>query len=819
MPSPASTTPTMPTLFAQRSVSPLDGEPIVVPPEDILYPASDNDYSLEWRRNKRRRIEAQGQRYLEGKPLFIMAAGMRGPFEAEWVNPYKHKKRTGILRISDKQEIIDLTQPDAPPGPRPDLRSVRLPRDNVRDVNQPSGAHTRESVVSDLGPRQSSLLAVAERRAKCTDLAAKPQQKGGTRPNKTMLPSQPRTWLKTDAALLSGGARPVSNSPSPTPTVRQSEPIATPAISSTPTTSRVAGLAQEMTKETPPPEPVYGPEAVLSGFTPINMPTPTAKSSKRLSNDPDLRPAFRPSKDNPLVEVRPELVLGTKYVYREASSAETNKRARHGYNRANTFPHEAKLSAQDEEGYREARRLAQQGALQASQRAFELESIQAERSESSSAEMVKSTQKEGTISNEQDNLTAARDKKKLLKTPRHVPPSGDLSSFKYKIARKIPIVDDAAEPSRFARQLKAAKAKSEARLMKHLSFTSSGGVRSFGSRSTSRASSTETRRPRFSQQDRTSHPESDRVRSSLSQTETSTHTDGAGQKEPSDVLPEGPEAQAVQAPIGPSGPSTDVLETDKQSLKFVSTDEGEGDSYMNLSTQAALLKAQQGFEDTIISPVHNQTLLKEAQLSPTMDKSLKANVPVVPLSMGPGTTEHQPITPLQAALSTQAIMDGISPFAITTIKKQGPSPVKPANLHKRASFAASPLPSPIHTFGTTRQSLSMSTSPEIPSPTPIRSSPKRTPATKPPPVLSKASTGASKRPSTATSTAFSIAPDGTSTEVYQQDGQQQYDPFMGIDSEWNLDEALEQAGSFLETLDVDAEARKGGTRLKIDNGS
>ena len=800
----------MPTLFAKRSVSPLDGEPIIIPPEDILYPASDNDYSLEWRRNKRRRIEAQGQRYLEGKPLFILSAGLRGPFEAGWVNPYKRRKRTGILRIPEHQEIVDLTQPD----PRPDFRPVRLPRDNIRNLGQTSEAYNRASVVSDLGPRQSSIFAVTERRAQSTDLGAKPQPKGGMEPKTTLPPSQPKTWLRSDKEFLSGGVRRLSNSPSPTPTVRQPKPVPPPKVD---IESRVA---RQIAKETPPPEPIYYPKAVSSGFTPINMPAPAAKSSTRLSTGPDSGPAFPPNVDTPIVETHPDPVQDTKFGDGETSLSEIDKRARHDFYR------EVIPNAQDEEGYREAR-LSQQGALRASQRDFELEPSQAEKpeppqaepSESCSARILKSTQGSGTISIEQGNIAAARDKKNSLKTPRHVPPSGDLSVFKYKIARKPPIIEDTAESSPFARQLKAAKAKSEARLMKHLSFTSSGGVRSFGSRSTSRASSTETLRPRLSQQDRINHPESDRIRSGLSQTKTSTQTDGPVQKETSDVLPEGPEAQAVPAPIGPSGPSTDVFETDKQSLKFASTDEGEGDSYMNLSTQAALLKAQQGFEETILSPIQNQTLLKEARLSPITNKSLKAILPVMPLSIGPGTTENQPITPLQEALSTQAMMAGISPFPITTIKKKGPSPTKPAKLHKRASFAASPLPSPTNKFGTTRRSLSMSTSPDIPSPTPARSSLKRTPAIRPPPALSKASTGTSKRLSTATSTAFSIAPDGTSTEIYQQDGQQQYDPVMGIDSEWNLEEALEQAGSFLETLDVDAEARKGGIKLTNESRS
>ena len=65
---------------------------------------------------------------------------------------------------------------------------------------------------------------------------------------------------------------------------------------------------------------------------------------------------------------------------------------------------------------------------------------------------------------------------------------------------------------------------------------------------------------------------------------------------------------------------------------------------------------------------------------------------------------------------------------------------------------------------------------------------------------------------------FSIAPNGTLTEVYQQDGQQQ--PAQYVESEnWDLDAAIEEAGTFLGSWDVEAEARKEGEAARARIGS
>ena len=845
MPSRTSYTPTMRTPFVKRAVSPLDAEPITVPPEDILYPASDDGLSAEGRRNKRRRIEAEGQRYLEGKPLFILSAALRGPLDTGWVNPFKRRKRAGILRRSD-QQIVDLTQPEPPVRPPDDTTRHAAPTQNPALF--PSTG-IRGSVVSDIGPQKSS-FDVSERRAKSIDLGAKSRVKEGRGPGKKPLPAR---------STLRGCSRRPSKSPSPSCTIRQLTPTAT---------SKAIRTSPHQHYNRSPERPAYGGDLVPPGFTPVNKSTRPVDPDRALAADQEGRFDPRPVAQKQLPRDLSDITQSAPLRYTETSLAEIDEDTRRSFYCAKALCQKAIRKAQDEEGQQEARRLSQKGALRASQSAIGPGPLQAGHSKPSAGDVESLPERAADLTKKHDVIVAEIKKKISKETPRQVPPMGNLSSFKFRVARKIrPTLEDTADLSPFARELRAAKAKAEARTIKHLSFTSSGGIRSFGSQSTSRASSIETARPRRNHQDPISSQEDSRKKSKLiaidhsphrnaekhirlsdvslqdpkahqhdhlpqpsveddipdaHQIDQSSHTGGEDRNETSDILPQGPEAQPAQAPSGPSGPSTHLLETDKQSLNFPSTEEGEGDSYMNLSTQAAFLKAQQCFDDTIQSPVEDspshQNLFNGSQLSPTAYKTPKVHLPAIPPSLRPDLSNGQPITPSNQPLNTQAIIEAISPFAVTTIKKKGSSPIKSVLLNKGASFATSPLPSPTHLFGTIRRSLSMSTSSGSPSPSPTRTSPKRTSAIRSAPILSNPSTGISKPPSTALSTAFSIAPNGTLTEVYQHDGQQQYDPITGFDSGFDLDQALEEAGSFLETLDVEAETRKGGTALASGSG-
>ncbi|KAL8792120.1 MAG: hypothetical protein Q9195_005295 [Heterodermia aff. obscurata] len=785
------------TPFVKRPVSPIEAEPLIVAAEDILYPASDIEDSLESRKSKRRRIEAQAQRYLEGKPLFIQSASLRGPLDTGWVNPWTRKprrKRGGILRIPDQTDIVDLTEANPPPI---------LPQPATRQENAPENyLNPRPSVTSDVGQHATPALVSVARRAKSNEIGGQPRPRDGNDTMAGQLPAPTKDWLNSDIKFFDSDREREFKSPTPTPMARQRPRPETPVERTAPRTPITRDIRSS---------PAKVPQIFSVGFTPVDKPKPSAEGSLDHVMDIDGMPGHQLSTNqSPLVPADPQSSNGVGY--REIVLDEADEETKLGFFSAKALAQKAAQNWQDEIGHSEARRLSQQAAFAASQSAVAPEVQKLETTlEPTSVAIFKPPPMKEAVSIEQSSSKARKLQHK--DSPHAIPPSSNLAEFQYRIARKkAPILENAANPSPFAQALREAKAKAEAKKMKHLSFTSTGAIKSFRSRSTSRASSVETARSRPSHQDPSVSQEDTHRKSNLAQSTLSSQTDQEVHNAPSNVLLEGPEAQVVQPPAAPSGPSTDILETDKQPLNFASTEEGEGDSYMNLSTQAALSKAQQSFQDALLSPVQDfpkhRVLVNGSRSSPTAYKTPNGNLPVILRSSRPGISNEDPVLTPEEAPTTQAMMDAMSPFAMTTAKKKTPSPVKPMQHQKRASFAHSPLPSPSHTFGTTRRSLSMSTSSESPSPTPSRRSPKRGPVIKPPPILSKTSTGASKPLSTATSTAFSIAPNGTLTEVYQQDGQQQYQNGMGVDSSWDLDQALEEAGSFLETLDVDAEARK-----------
>ncbi|CVL02763.1 uncharacterized protein FMAN_00240 [Fusarium mangiferae] len=75
-------------------------------PEDVLYEGSD-DENYDNPMSRKLRIEAAGQRFLDGKTPVLLTALLRGPFDAKssnWVNPWRSKHRTGgnakIIRMS-----------------------------------------------------------------------------------------------------------------------------------------------------------------------------------------------------------------------------------------------------------------------------------------------------------------------------------------------------------------------------------------------------------------------------------------------------------------------------------------------------------------------------------------------------------------------------------------------------------------------------------------------------------------------------------------------------------------------------------------------
>lgn len=368
--------------------------------------------------------------------------------------------------------------------------------------------------------------------------------------------------------------------------------------------------------------------------------------------------------------------------------------------------------------------------------------------------------------------------------------------------------------------------------MRRLTFSASGEPRVAGSRTSSRpgSNSSATGAPSLvpkHEDSRSDGPQDATLIRKQSTKSSDIFLTNKSQSRNSIVLPE---AQVLSdAPIQlaqiPSGSSTNLLETDIQSPNFISLDEE--DSYLDLSTQAAMLKAQSRFKDEMLSgsPVHARWgTTKLAGTKPFEER-------ITPLANGDSRKRNAGRRPIKTEpeneepMSTQAIADAISPFVVTTVKKRAPQLKTRAGSVPSPTRNDSPSRAPIHIpdilpTDTFHKPLSMSTTPsnsqqEPPSPIP----------------LSHPHTN-SKPPSSSTS--FSILPNGTlnSTSLLQdgQQPQQVFDITVPLDpfgtpfgtaygtadghrqpSSWDMNAAIDEAGSFLGDWDVENEARKEGS--------
>ncbi|KAE8377036.1 hypothetical protein BDV26DRAFT_264526 [Aspergillus bertholletiae] len=102
----------------RRPVSPLTLETCSLstsdPNNDGLL-GSDDELNEEERAAQRRRIERLAESYLQGKPLFILSASLRGPFDNDWTNPWKTNRNKTIP--PSRQKIRPPREPEIPASP------------------------------------------------------------------------------------------------------------------------------------------------------------------------------------------------------------------------------------------------------------------------------------------------------------------------------------------------------------------------------------------------------------------------------------------------------------------------------------------------------------------------------------------------------------------------------------------------------------------------------------------------------------------------------------------------------------------------------
>ncbi|KXG52765.1 uncharacterized protein PGRI_080210 [Penicillium griseofulvum] len=204
-----------------RPVSPVALETCVPSPSELYSDdlvASDEELDDASRATKRQRVEKLAESYLQGKPLLILSASLRGPFNDGWVNPWKKNRtrrvgaRAGALlnRQTNIPEPVvletDLRAPKYREGLSVDSRPREIP---ATSYNSPRGS-------VQAGGRSSPAKSSRRQSREPTPRSGHGRQNGALRrsPTKPKEPSlstvddqsiiPPRTvdWLKKDRRLM-----------------------------------------------------------------------------------------------------------------------------------------------------------------------------------------------------------------------------------------------------------------------------------------------------------------------------------------------------------------------------------------------------------------------------------------------------------------------------------------------------------------------------------------------------------------------------------------------------------------------------------------
>ncbi|KAI4272371.1 MAG: hypothetical protein LQ337_005343 [Flavoplaca oasis] len=724
----------MPATFVKRSVTPLRFESLRPDPNDILCPGSDVEETLQGHEAKRRRVERAGEEYLRGKPLYIASARLKGPFTCGWSNLY-HTTRSRFIRQRPAAENLKQY---AAPGCQDIPIEISSHETEVSIIPKPAAHSYRrtssENVAKPANPKFLKRPHPKEskhttRRYPSPATSTSPDKTEQSKKIKTSVPTR-RDWFRS-ANRNEESLERSSRSPTPGP-ARGSQ------------RTNVAGILRRKSSRSVAP-----PDGGIERESSANQ-APPAAEGKALPAPSSLAVAlFLPERQAEAVDAK------LRHVSPDVPRAhETVKSSQH------TPEH-----VPDDRGLFEAKKLSQAAILRAQRNSPTVFEPPARH-------------------NRPNVVSEALCRREIIpeRTVHALQSSTTLPEFEYGRGSR----ERSRSPERksFKEDLEALKKKARADKRWRLSFTASGNVKT---------RNTKVDTPRVSQPRQRSSDVKVSQFANHSSTELKKHIEKSVQQEDKEArsrpIESLPEAQVVQEPAlkMPSGLSTGILETDKLSTKLPSAEEG--DSYLGLSTQAAMLKAQNNFQNDLTSPTESRA---NPLLPPTHDNRTHDAVEDEPQReivehAVPKTMFHTPQKEKEP-MNTQAMIDAISPFAVTTIKKPALE-VRPA-LTPSGSHSSSSLSPAAPNFE--KNSLSMSTSP-FPTPAPAND--------QPPMPLS----GLSKPASSVTS--FSIAPNGTMTEVFQQDGQPPQDYLMG---DMDLDAAIEEAGSFLGEWNLEKEARNQG---------
>ncbi|CAG8058722.1 unnamed protein product [Penicillium salamii] len=223
-----------------RPISPLSLETCASPPhgndsDELL--GSDDELDEDSRAVKRQRIEKLAESYLQGRPLFILSASLKGPLDEEWENPWKKTRKHGgdpsaspDCQTKGPERIVtetDLRPPKFRKSLSAGSRGPEIPASSLNYVERAS-VHPENRSSSSRSPRRDSIQSSSRPgRGSSNVITRSPVKSTGplSSPAKAQSVVPPRTanWLKKDRRLMNFTKFDPPSSPTLSITSRQSD--------------------------------------------------------------------------------------------------------------------------------------------------------------------------------------------------------------------------------------------------------------------------------------------------------------------------------------------------------------------------------------------------------------------------------------------------------------------------------------------------------------------------------------------------------------------------------------------------------------------
>ncbi|CAL5873170.1 uncharacterized protein PFLUO_LOCUS7439 [Penicillium psychrofluorescens] len=274
-----------------RPVSPISLETCPPPASDIDLDGvlgSDDELDDDARAAKYRRIERLAESHLQGKPLFILSASLRGPFDKDWVNPWRKNRKVGTSTGSTKGQNADRVVQETDlrhPRHREDLSvDSRLSRPSAVVLPSPSAQRRRSSSHSKSDRKTpTTVLRKGERQVPLSPGKSRQASVDEADEPSFAVPSAP-DWLKKDRQRMNFLKFDPPSSPTTKAASRKAEdkrrrPELSPSRLRTP-----RAIPMDIQPQNNPPD-----TSVHSTRPAANVPQQPSASAKDAPQDPSLR--------------------------------------------------------------------------------------------------------------------------------------------------------------------------------------------------------------------------------------------------------------------------------------------------------------------------------------------------------------------------------------------------------------------------------------------------------------------------------------------------------------------------------------------------